>query len=268
MKKNKISILGSMLFLTLAFVSSVSAQTETDLDTSANFDLQAVAELFKESETIEAFEKALNDSEVGINNLDLNNDGEVDVISITEQIAADTRLLILRVPVAENDFQDAATIAIEKNADQYDLEIEGNKDIYGDNYYVVPAAVNPSGWKIFGWLFRPNYRPYQSVFGYKTYPRWWKPRRAVSVNVYRAATGRFVGRRTFTTGNTRRLRNVTRINYTPRTSSRVVVRKKTVRTNGEKTVVKKGVKVTNTNNSNGNSNVKKVKVVKTKKRGS
>ena len=42
----------------------------------------AVAELFKDSKDLEAFEKALNDSEVGINNLDLDEDGEVDFGSV------------------------------------------------------------------------------------------------------------------------------------------------------------------------------------------
>ena len=239
----------------------VFSQTETASDTAANLDLQAVAELFKESETVEAFEKSLNDAEVGINNLDLNDDGEIDVISIAEMVSGDTHLLILRVPMAENEFQDVATIAVEKTVNnQYDLEIQGSEDFYGVNYYVVPSAVNLSGWRIFGWLYRPAYRPYASVFGYRVYPRWWRPRRVVTVNVYRARTVGFVGR-TFTIANTRRVRSVTKINYTPRASNKVVVKKKVVRTNN-KTVVKKSVTV-----SNKNKGVKTVKTTRTRKRG-
>jgi hypothetical protein len=262
MKNTKKIILTLFTILILSGnFGQVFSQMETDSDTAANLDLHAVAELFKESENVEAFEKSLNDAEDGINNLDLNDDGEVDAISVAEMVSGDTHLLILRVPVAENDFQDVATIAVEKTADdRYDLEIQGNVDFYGVNYYIVPATVNLTGWRIFGWLYRPAYHPYRSVFGYRVYPRWWKPRRAVAVNVYRARTVRFVGR-TFTTANTRRVKSIGKINYTPRTSNKVVVKRNVVRTNNQKTIVKKDVKVMN------NNRVNKGKTVKTRKRG-
>ena len=245
MRKIILSLI-TALFLLGSF-GQVFSQTKTDSDVAENLDLQAVAELFKESESVEAFEKSLNDSETGINNLDLNDDGEIDVISVAEEVSGDTHFLILRVPLAENDFQDVATIAVEKTNDKYDLEIQGNEKIYGANYYIVPATVNLSGWRIFNWLYRPAYRPYTSVFGYRVYPRWWRPHRVLAVNVYRTRTVGFVGR-TFTIASTRRVKSVARINYTPRTSNRVVVKKKVVRTNN-------------------NKGVRKVTTTKTRKRG-
>jgi hypothetical protein len=44
-----------------------------------NLNLYAVMNLFQESETLEAFERSLNEENTRINNLDLNNDGYVDL---------------------------------------------------------------------------------------------------------------------------------------------------------------------------------------------
>ena len=79
-----------------------------------DLDLYAVLDLLEESENLEEFEKALNDEEKGINNLDLNEDGEVDYIKVDESVEENTHLIILQVEVEENDFQDVATIEIEK----------------------------------------------------------------------------------------------------------------------------------------------------------
>ena len=48
-------------------------------------DLHAVAELFSESNDLEAFEKSLNDQTLGVNNLDLDGNDQVDYIRVVEQ---------------------------------------------------------------------------------------------------------------------------------------------------------------------------------------
>ena len=47
-----------------------------------NFDLYGVAQLFKDSEDLEAFEKAINDPANEVNNLDLIEDGDVDYVRV------------------------------------------------------------------------------------------------------------------------------------------------------------------------------------------
>ncbi len=44
-------------------------------EAAEGLDLNAVSELFKDSKNLDEFEKALNDSSIGVNNLDLDNDG-------------------------------------------------------------------------------------------------------------------------------------------------------------------------------------------------
>ena len=77
---------------------------------------------------MEEFEKALNDEKQGINNLDLNEDGEVDYMKVDEIVEENTHLIILQVEIEENDFQDVATIEIEKNSEEdYSLQDVGSE---------------------------------------------------------------------------------------------------------------------------------------------
>ena len=191
-------------------------------DAASGLDLFAVAELFKDSENLEKFEHNLNSSEKGINNIDLNGNGEIDFIRVTEKVVDQTHLIILQVPLSNDDFQDVATIAIEQeNGKNYNLHVQGDPVIYGENYYVVPANNDFSAWNVVRWLFSPNYRPYYSPYGYTTLPRWWGIRRPIAYNIYHARIGNFAGKN-FITSRTVRVKTVAKVNYHPRTSTLVV----------------------------------------------
>ena len=214
-----------------AFAQSGASTNGDEPEAAAGLDLYAVAELLKDSENLEKFEQALNDPEKGINNLNLNEDDAVDFIRVTEQIAGDTHLVVLQTAFGEDDFQDVATIAFEKESgEKYNLQIQGEPTIYGENFYVVPANNDFGAWNVVRWLFRPNYRPYVSVYGYRTLPRWWKARRPVAVNVYRSRTNVFAGRRNFVASKIVRVKTVGKINYRPRTSVLVTRKTKVTRT--------------------------------------
>lgn len=228
--------------LTLGLVS-VSAQDNAAAATStseaaiatsedaAGLDLYAVAELFKNSENLEKFEQALNDPQTGINNLDLDKNGEVDFIRVTGQVKDNTHLLVLQTPLGENDFQDVATIAVERESgDKYNLQLQGDAVLYGANYYVVPASNNFSAWNVVRWMFRPNYVAYASPYGYTIHPRWWAVRHPVALNVYRTRTVAFVGGRNFVASRALTVRTINKINYHPRAAA-VVTRMAVTRTN-------------------------------------
>src|SRR5688572_28299063 len=61
-----------------------AAETDTTLLglPGDNLDLYLVLDLFQKSKTIEGFEKALNDTATGINNLDLDLNGKIDFIKV------------------------------------------------------------------------------------------------------------------------------------------------------------------------------------------
>ncbi len=191
-------------------------------DAAAGLDLYAVAELFKDLENLEKFEQNLNDPEKGINNIDLNGNGEVDFIRVTEKVTDEAHLIILQVLLGNDDFQDVATIAVEQeNGKNYNLQLQGDPVIYGENYYVVPANNDFGAWNVVRWLFTPNYHPYYSPYGYRTLPNWWSVRRPVTYAVYHARTGVFAGRN-FVASKTVRVKTVAKVNYRPRTSTLVV----------------------------------------------
>jgi len=191
-------------------------------DVAEWLDLNAVAELFKDAETIEDFERDLNDPDIGINNLDLNEDSYVDYIRVVEQITDYTHLIILQVLLGDDEFQDIATIEIEKSEEEdYQMQVHGNEVFYGENYYVAPTYVHIHRWPIITWIYRPVYRPYRSGFYFGYYPRWWKPYRPVTRHVYHTRTVRYTRRATFEVTRVNRVKTVHRINYKPRSSKLV-----------------------------------------------
>lgn len=248
--KPKSSILAVLFCASTLVSSSVLSQDVTVVAPSSEatdgLDLQAVAELFKDAKDLEEFEKSLNDPEVGVNNLDLDDNGEVDFIRVMEEASEDAHVIVLQVPLGENEFQDVATIEVEKNGEEdYNMQIRGNEVIYGVDYYIAPVQVHIHAWPIMPWIFRPVYHPYRSVFYFGFYPRWWHPWHPLAVHVYRTRTVRFTTRATFTVAHTTRVARVTRVKYTP-TSSTLVKRRTRVTPGGERTTVTVGRKeVTN-----------------------
>lgn len=221
----------AVIFVILSFSNAYAYQKEVAVvapasEAAEGLDLAAVGELFKNSKDIEEFEAGLNDPKKGINNLDLDENGEVDFIRVLDEANGDTHVLVLQVPLGENEYQDVATVEIDKgDSDDYNFQLHGNADIYGPNYYVIPANVHVRTWPIVTWIYRPAYRPYISPFSYRVYPAWYRPFRPVSVTVYRTRSVNYVGRSTFNVARTTRVTSVSRTRYTSRSSS--LVRKRT-----------------------------------------
>jgi hypothetical protein len=147
-----------------------------------DLDLYAVLDLLEESENLEEFEKALNSEEKGINNLDLNEDGEVDYIKVEETVEENTHLIVLQVEIEENDFQDVATIEIEKKAeDDISVQAVGAEEFYGEDYIIEPVTektettttvVHVHTWPLILFIFRPRYSPWRSPWRWRARPIW------------------------------------------------------------------------------------------------
>jgi len=190
-------------------------------------DLSSVAELFRTTKDTESFERALNDPDTGINNLDLDDDGQVDYIRVAELADRDIRVLVLQVPLAEDEFQDVATIEVEKKAaTNVEVQVHGNVQVYGPNYYVRPTTAVCATAAFVSWLYRPNYVAYHSAWHWGSHPAWYRPWHPVHVTVYRARpvhVQRTVVYRTYTRPT---VVSATRVYKTPATSVHV---KKTLR---------------------------------------
>ena len=240
MTKFVIAFATSTLVLVSVFAQQGTATITADAEAAAGLDLHAVAELFKTSDNLEKFEQALNNPETGINNLDLDRDDKVDFIRVTERVADSTHLIILQTALGADEFQDVATIAVERESGaKYNLQLQGDASLYGANYFVVPATSDLGVWKVVGWLFRPNYRPYISNYSYRLLPGWWAVRRPLQLTAYRVRAGALVGRRNFVASRTTTVRTLNKLNYHPR-SATLVVRKTNV-THTTKTAAPRGV---------------------------
>jgi len=242
--KPKVSILVVLLTMMSLLSSPVFSQDVTVVaptsEAADGLDLQAVAELFKDAKDLEEFEKSLNDPEVGVNNLDLDDNGDVDFIRVVEEASDDAHLIVLQVPLGDNEFQDVATIEVEKNGEEdYNMQVRGNEVIYGADYYVAPVHVHVHTWPIIGWMFRPVYHPYRSAFYFGFHPVWWRPWRPVHVDVYRVRTVKIRTSATFSVTRTTRVTRVTKVNYRPASSTLVKKQTRVTRT-GDGDVTKAG----------------------------
>ncbi|MFZ1705448.1 MAG: hypothetical protein WAT79_13960 [Saprospiraceae bacterium] len=173
-----------------------------------NFSLEGALDLFVNAENLEAFEKALNEKDNNITNLDLNEDGETDYIKIISQMSEDVHIFTLQVPVSENENQDIATIFLEKTGKEAaHIQIVGDEDIFGEEIIIEPSSeekdeevkknqnvtnrtndvvvVNVWQWPSVRYIYSPRYRPYVSPWRWRHYPVWWKPWRPLGWNVWR-----------------------------------------------------------------------------------
>ncbi|MFO7889980.1 MAG: hypothetical protein R6V04_06540 [bacterium] len=225
-------VMVSMLMVLLCFTEA-AAQEEVEVEATSveieqGLDLEAVGELFKDSEDLEEFEKSLNDPDIGVNNLDLDENDDVDFIRVLEEVEGDVHLIILQAALAEEEYQDVATIEIEQNDDEtYNMQIQGNEDIYGSDYYVSPAEVQVHTWPIIKTIYKPTYRPYRSPYLWGKYPKWWIRRRPVKMQVYKPRIKRYTGKTTFVLTRYNRLERIHRIKYKPRRAR--VIKKRTIR---------------------------------------
>ncbi|GAB4135160.1 MAG: hypothetical protein Fur0041_09030 [Bacteroidia bacterium] len=188
-----------LALLCLAFVPSRAAEDE-DSDSLGlpgdNLDLYGVLELFKNAESPEAFEKALNSESNHVNNLDLNEDGKVDYIQVFDRTEGDAHSIVLRIAIDAKESQDVATIEIEKKSDgNADLQIVGDEELYGEDYYIEPVDETQKGndteqkfasrnsmiyfnvwmWPCVRYIYGPGYVVWVSPWWWGYYPPWWTP---------------------------------------------------------------------------------------------
>ncbi len=166
-----------------------------------NLNLYAVMKLFQESETLEGFEKDLNAQDTRINNLDLNNDGYVDYLTVTDYVNGNEHTIVLRAVLDRNEYQDVAVFTVEKLANnEVQIQLIGDEALYGKNYIIEPyygETPNPgykgtstatrrnvtvvnnyynvSGWPVVSYIYNPHYVVWRSSWYWGYYPVYWRP---------------------------------------------------------------------------------------------
>lgn len=178
-----------------------------------NLNLYAVMKLFQESETLEAFERGLNDENSMINNLDLNGDNLVDYIMVFDYPEGDFHTIVLRVALDERETQDVAVFTVQQyNDGTVGIQLIGDEALYGKNYIIEPfyaeanETPNPgyignatpnrkvavvrtttyevATWPIIVYISRPAYIGWRSSWYWGYYPSYWNPWRPFYWHTY------------------------------------------------------------------------------------
>ncbi|MBO9567109.1 MAG: hypothetical protein J7621_30330 [Niastella sp.] len=205
---------------------TAQAQDRTASDSTGlpgdNFSLQGALELFKKAGSPEEFEKLLNTEGEKVNNLDLNDDGNIDYIRVINKKENDVQVFVLQALISDKESQDIAVIELEKTGkDNAVIQITGDEDIYGEETIIEPSGddnaynqyssslasgpnmeydayaqntaiiVNVWAWPCVRFVYGPAYRVYVSPWGWAARPTWWRPWRPLSWAVYRPIRYRY-----------------------------------------------------------------------------
>lgn len=192
----------------------LQAQEQNDVDSTGlpgdHFSLEAALDLFKQSSSLEDFEKRLNEEDNPANNLDLNEDGQIDYVRVVDRMDGDVHAIVLQAPVSEAESQDVAVIELEKTgAESAVLQILGDEDVFGEQVIAEPVGEegveSPKGrggpavhlapdaiivnvwlWPSVRYMYRPAYVVYVSPWRWGLYPAWWRPFRPRPWGLYHA----------------------------------------------------------------------------------
>jgi len=143
----KILRLFLILFIVLTTLTLTAQNKEKTYPTDStglpgdNFNLQGALDLFKNSATIEDFEKGLNTKNNNINNLDLTGDTTADYVKVIDHVKGKIHTIVLQDQVSEKESHDIAVIEIEQiNDSEAYIQIVGDKEMYGKTVIYEPSA--------------------------------------------------------------------------------------------------------------------------------
>src|SRR5688572_23480479 len=197
MKTLKLNVF--LLVLVVTGWMGAGAQTLESEVPGDNFSLEGALELFKKSDSPRQFEEMLNSSDSKVNNLDLNNDGNIDYIRVIDRNEGNVHAFIIQAVLSDVEIQDVAVIELEKlDNGKAVLQITGDADIYGIETIIEPTeevrvnagattartVVNVWTWPSVQYVYGPSYSVWVSPWSWAYHPMWWRPWRPVAYYVY------------------------------------------------------------------------------------
>jgi len=160
-----------------------------------NLNLYVVLDMFKDASSVENFEYMLNNSNYNVNNLDLNNDGYIDYLKVTDYGNGNYHTIVIQDMISGYEVQDVAIIDLQKDNGNnvVHVQIIGDENLYGKNYIIEPYIagqvntvqyVNAWAWPCVSVIFKVGYNPWASPWHWASYPTWWNNRPIKTYNVY------------------------------------------------------------------------------------
>jgi hypothetical protein len=221
-KKEQMKKIKHVLLFVVSAVFAVTNLSAQQTDSTGlpgdHFSLQGALELFKKSSSPEEFEQLINEKENNVNNLDLNEDGEVDYVKVIGKKEKNMHILVLQAAVSATENQDIAVIEIEKTGqEEADLQIVGDEEIYGeaviveaaddnqqfamnytsthgpsiDNGYEQRLFVNVWFWPGIRFMYAPAYRVWASPWHWGYRPAWYRPWKPYAWHAYQPLRYRY-----------------------------------------------------------------------------
>ena len=160
---------------------TVSATTS---DISEDLNLKTVATLFGQAKDLEQFEAMLNNPDSAFSNLDLNADGEVDYLRVVETADGNKHLVVIQAVLAQDIYQDVASIYVEKDEKekQVTVQVIGDEYIYGTNYIIEPVYIYRP--VIYDWFWGPSWVCWHSPYYWGYWPTWWRAFHCIDPYLY------------------------------------------------------------------------------------
>ena len=156
---------------------------------NAAFDVSALSQVVQRSTDPKVLEQKINDPDNKINNLDLDKDGKIDYLNVTE--AANNQLTISDASVDPAVTVANLTITPDQQAQTASMQIQGTPAYCGSyNTYYQPH-ISFGEILFLSYLMRPH-SYYYPMYGYHNYPSYYTSRRTVVRNVYHPTQSSYV----------------------------------------------------------------------------
>lgn len=145
-----------------------------------NLDLRGLGEVVKNSRNPQEIEQKLNTDD-GINNLDLDGDGNRDYLKVTEY-GQGTEHGYSVCAVLKDGEPEVANVVINTSSNQ--MSLNGNPSYYGDNNNTYHSTFSNTDLLILAWMMQPHYSYYHSPYHYGYYGYGYGLRPVVSHHSY------------------------------------------------------------------------------------
>jgi hypothetical protein len=168
MKKLFIALTGLVLLASACNQNQPQQNNVTiENNTTAGFDVNKLAQFVKTSTDPQTLEKAINDPNNHINNLDLDKDGNIDYLKVQE---GDNNKLKVLDDISSSESVTVASINVSPTGSNNtaDLNIQGNPNYVGNNNY-YHSSFSLTDILLMSYLMRPH-SYYMPMYHYGYYP--------------------------------------------------------------------------------------------------
>ena len=150
-----------------------------------NLNLQAVGEIIRHSSNPQEIEKKLNEPD-GVNNLDLDGDGKIDYLKVTEYGKGSEHGYSICAVLKDGEPEVANVVINTLPNQQAQMSLNGNPTYYGNQNNTYQSSFNATDFLLLAWLMQPHYSYYHSPYHYGYYGYGYGLRPIVSYHSYYA----------------------------------------------------------------------------------